>query len=81
MVVFRLLDFVSMACPPPYPIYFNLAYSFCLVRLHRSHILGTDCQQTVEGSRLKTLCFDKTGTLTHPEMVISGIFLAKEEGL
>jgi hypothetical protein len=43
MVIFRFFDFISNAFPPPYPIYFNLAYSFCLVRLQREDILGTEC--------------------------------------
>ena len=63
-VAVRYLDFVTYAFPAPFPIFFNLAYSFCLVRLNRKSILGTQAEKTVEGSRLKTLCFDKTGTLT-----------------
>jgi len=41
MVVFRFLDYITYAFPAPFPIYFNLAYSFCLVRLNRDGIVGT----------------------------------------
>jgi hypothetical protein len=41
MVVFKFLDYITYAFPAPYPIYFNLAYSFCLVRLNRDGIVGT----------------------------------------
>ncbi len=34
MVVFRFTDFVTYSFPAPFPIFFNLAYSFCLVRLN-----------------------------------------------
>ena len=41
MVVFRFLDYITYAFPAPFPIYFNLVYSFCLVRLNRDEIIGT----------------------------------------
>ncbi len=68
MVIFRYFNFISYALPAPYPIFFNLAFSFCLVRLHRDDILGTECEKTVESGRMKTLFFDKTGTLTQAHM-------------
>jgi P-type E1-E2 ATPase len=68
MVVFRFCDFITYSFPAPFPIFFNLAYSFCLVRLNNNGIIGTQAEKTVEGSRLKTMCFDKTGTLTQNKM-------------
>jgi cation-transporting ATPase 13A3/4/5 len=43
MVVFRFCDFITYSFPAPFPIFFNLAYSFCLVRLKRDDIIGTEC--------------------------------------
>jgi cation-transporting P-type ATPase 13A2 len=74
MMVFRYLDYITESVPAPYPIFFNLCYSFCLVRLHRDGILGVDCEKTVESGRMKTLCFDKTGTLTLHQLEISQIY-------
>lgn len=42
MIVFRFLVIVSFSFPAPLPIYFNLTYSFCLVRLSRDGIYGTE---------------------------------------
>lgn len=74
MIFFRFLDFITYSFPAPLPIFFNLAYSFCLVRLRRDGIYGTECEKTIESSRMKTICFDKTGTLTHSGMKVSNIF-------
>lgn len=74
MIFFRFLDFITYSFPAPLPIFFNLAYSFCLVRLRRDGIYGTECEKTIESSRMKTLCFDKTGTLTHSAMKVASIF-------
>jgi len=41
MVVFRYFDFVTYSFPAPFPIYFNIAYSFCLVRLKYKEVFGT----------------------------------------
>lgn len=41
LVLFRFFDYICASFQAAYPIYFNLAYSFCLVRLHRDGILGT----------------------------------------
>lgn len=41
MIFFRFLDFITYSFPAPLPIFFNLTYSFCLVRLHRDGIYGT----------------------------------------
>lgn len=65
--VIIFLDFlliVTFCFPPSGPIYFNLVYSFSLMRLKANHILGTDPEKTVEAAHLRTMCFDKTGTLT-----------------
>lgn len=77
MVVFKFLDYITYAFPAPYPIYFNLAYSFCLVRLNRDGIVGTECEKTMVSGRMKTLCFDKTGTLTNNRMKISSVYHIK----
>jgi cation-transporting ATPase 13A3/4/5 len=74
MVVFRFFDFITYSFPAPFPIFFNLAYSFCLVRLSKQNVIGTQAEKTVESSRMKTICFDKTGTLTLNKMEISNVF-------
>ena len=79
MVVFRFLDYITYAFPAPFPIYFNLLYSFCLVRLHRDGIIGTEVEKTVASGRLKTMCFDKTGTLTQAAMEVRGVFGVREQ--
>ena len=61
-ITFECLDYLtSMA---PFPVYFNLAYTFSLRRLNNLDIRGTEPEKTVYGSQIKTICFDKTGTLT-----------------
>jgi cation-transporting P-type ATPase 13A2 len=42
MIILRFCDFITYSFPAPYPILFNLAYSFCLMRLRESGIAGTD---------------------------------------
>lgn len=74
MVIFRFCDFITYSFPAPYPIFFNLAYSFCLWRLNKENIIGTQAEKTVESSRMKTICFDKTGTLTMNKMEISNVY-------
>lgn len=64
IVGFRFVDFLGWAFPPPFPIYFNLAYSFAIVRLKSNGILCIEPEKTVEACNLKIMCFDKTGTLT-----------------
>lgn len=34
MVILKFFDYITYAIPAPYPIQFNIAYSFCLVRLN-----------------------------------------------
>jgi cation-transporting ATPase 13A3/4/5 len=63
-IVFRFLDVLGWTFPPTFPIYFNLSYSFSLIRLKWRGIFGTEPEKTVEGANVKTFCFDKTGTLT-----------------
>ena len=41
MIIFRFLDFITYCFPGPFPIFFNLAYSFCLARLNSANIMGT----------------------------------------
>lgn len=74
MVVFRFFDFITYSFPAPFPIFFNLAYSFCLVRMSKENIIGTQAEKTVESSRMKTICFDKTGTLTMNKMEVSNVY-------
>ena len=78
MIVFRFLDFIIYSFPAPFPIYFNLAYSCCLIRLNRDGIIGTESEKTLEGSRMTTLCFDKTGTLTYNRMLVNKIYSISE---
>ena len=40
-VGFRFLDVVSWTFPPAFPIFFNLAYTYSLVRLKYRRIFGT----------------------------------------
>lgn len=39
IVGFRFIDFLGWSFPPTFPIYFNVAYSFAIVRLKSSGIL------------------------------------------
>jgi P-type E1-E2 ATPase len=73
-VVFTLCNFITYCYPAPFPIFFNLAYSFCLVRLNKENIIGTQAEKTVESSRMKTICFDKTGTLTQNKMEVANVY-------
>ena len=78
-VGFRFIDFFGWAFPPPFPIYFNLAYSFCLGRLRTKNIFGTEPEQTVESAKLETMCFDKTGTLTENAVEVNQIFRFEDD--
>ena len=78
MKVLRFFDFITYSFPAPYPILFNLCFSFCLMRMRKSGISGTEAEKTVEGSRLKTICFDKTGTLTQNKMQVSNVYIFKD---
>lgn len=69
-VVFRFLDILAWSFPPTFPIYFNLAYSFSLVRLKWKGIFGTEPEKSTEAASIKTFCFDKTGTLTENEIEV-----------
>lgn len=64
IVGFRFIDFLGWAFPPTFPIFFNAAYSYTLVRLKNNGILCTEPEKTVDSSDMKIMCFDKTGTLT-----------------
>jgi magnesium-transporting ATPase (P-type) len=41
-IVFRFLDILAWSFPPSFPIYFNVAYSFSLIRLKWRNIYGTE---------------------------------------
>lgn len=64
IVGFRFVDFLGWSFPPTFPIYFNVAYTFSIVRLKNSGIMCIEPEKSVAGSNLKIMCFDKTGTLT-----------------
>jgi cation-transporting P-type ATPase 13A2 len=72
-VVFRFLDILAWSFPPTFPIYFNISYSFSLVRLKWKNILGTEPEKVTEAAMVKTFCFDKTGTLTQNEIEVYSI--------
>lgn len=74
MMFFKLLEFITYSLPAAFPIFFNLAYSFCLIRLHQNGIYGTEAEKTLEVAHTKTICFDKTGTLTYSSMKITSVF-------
>lgn len=76
-VFFKFIDFLASSAPPPLPIFFNLAYSFSLIRLAYLGINGTEPQKTVDGAQVKLFCFDKTGTLTQNDVIINKIFTIK----
>ena len=79
LVVLRYFDFIYNGFPPSFPIFFNTAYNFCLIRLLRENIRGAQPEKTVEGARLKSICFDKTGTLTEKTMEVSKIYQISQE--
>lgn len=72
-VVFRFLDILAWSFPPNFPIYFNISYSFSLVRLKWQNIMGTEPEKVTEAAMVKTFCFDKTGTLTQNEIEVYSI--------
>jgi len=41
IIFLNFLLLVTFCFPPAFPIYFNLVYSFCLMRLKWKNILGT----------------------------------------
>lgn len=47
IVGFRFVDFLGWAFPPTFPIYFNVAYSFAIVRLKRHGVLCMEPDKTV----------------------------------
>ena len=79
MKILRLFEYMPLAFPPVFPIFFNLAYGISLIRLRTKGIQGTQAEKTVEGSRLKTLCFDKTGTLTQNTMEVAKVYHFQSE--
>ncbi len=74
MIILTFLLYVTFCFPPAFPIYFNLVYSFCLVRLKWKNIFGTEPQKTVESAHVTIMCFDKTGTLTEQKVEIYQVF-------
>lgn len=74
MIGVRFVDFLGWAFPPTLPIYFNLAYSFAVVRLKNENILCMEPDKTVEASNLQYLCFDKTGTLTENTVQVNKVY-------
>lgn len=41
MIIFKFLEFITYSLSAVLPIFFNLAYSFCLIRLRQKGINGT----------------------------------------
>jgi len=41
-IVYRLLDVIAWSFPPTFPIFFNISYSFSLIRLKWKGIMGTE---------------------------------------
>lgn len=78
IVGFRFIDFLGWSFPPTFPIYFNVAYSFAIVRLKSSGILCIEPEKTVEGCNLKVMCFDKTGTLTENTVQVNKVLKIKD---
>lgn len=77
------LDFlliITFCFPPSGPIYFNLVYSFALIRLKANNVLGTEPEKTVEGAHLALMCFDKTGTLTEDKVQVRRVLGFGERG-
>lgn len=77
MIIFKFLELITYSLPAAFPIFFNLAYSFCLMRLRQDGIYGTESEKSIEGARIKTVCFDKTGTLTHNTMRLTSVFATR----
>ena len=42
MLFFKLLELITYSLPVALPIFYNLAYAFCLIRLRLEGIYGTD---------------------------------------
>lgn len=74
IIFLNFLLIVTFCMPPSSPIYFNLVYSFCLIRLKWKEILGTEPEKTVEAAHLKIMCFDKTGTLTEDKVQVHKVY-------
>ena len=74
LIFLNFLLILVFAIPPACPIYFNVVYSFSLIRLKWKDILGTEPEKTVEAAHLKTMCFDKTGTLTEDKVEVNKVF-------
>lgn len=74
LIFLNFLLILTFSIPPSCPIYFNVVYSFSLIRLKWKDILGTEPEKTVEAAHLKTMCFDKTGTLTEDKVEVNKVF-------
>lgn len=74
IIILNFLLIITFCLPPPSPIFFNLVYSFCLIRLKWREILSTEPEKTVEAAHLKVMCFDKTGTLTEDKVQVHKIY-------
>ena len=74
IIFLNFLLIVTLCFPPGCPIYFNLVYSFCLMRLKWNNVLGSEPEKSVESAHLKIMCFDKTGTLTEDKVQVNSIY-------
>lgn len=73
IIFLNFLLLITFCFSPSFPIYFNLVYSFCLMRLKWKNILGTEPEKTIEAAHLQTMCFDKTGTLTEDKVEVTKV--------
>lgn len=79
IIVLNFLLIITFSFSPSCPIYFNLIYSFALLRMKFKGILGTHPQKTIQAAHLKVMCFDKTGTLTEDKVQLQKILKFNED--
>lgn len=75
MIWLRFGEFMVSSIPGFLQVEENLFKSIYLIRLNGQGIIGTNCEKTIESSRMETVCFDKTGTLTQNEVEVQGILI------
>jgi len=51
-IYLRVVDFIINSVPAVLQMYINLLYTVNLLRLNAKGIIGTECEKTIEGSRL-----------------------------
>ena len=73
-VGFRFIDFIGWTFPPGLPIFFNVVYSWSLLKLLYLGVMGTEPKKTVTSAELSTMFFDKTGTLTETKVEVNTVY-------